>query len=137
MPLVRISIPQGKSEAELQAIADGVHRAMVETINIPEHDRFQVIHEHAPGRIICDPEYLGVPRGPGALVVQITLHRGRPDAKKQALYRAVAGNLQAAGVRPEDVLVVLTENGSADWSFGGGEAQMLRPGVTPHWGARE
>ena len=39
-------------------------------------------------------------------------------------YRAVVDRAAAAiGVRPEDVLVVLSENDAIDWSFGGGVAQ--------------
>jgi hypothetical protein len=33
--------------------------------------------------------------------------------------------LAAVGVRPQDVAVVLTENGPADYSWGDGEAQVL------------
>lgn len=136
MPFVRLHLPQGFTEAQVRAIADGVHSALVSACNVPPGDRFQVVHEHPPGRLIADPRYLGVERSDRVLVVQITLHRGRPDARKQALYRQIAENLEAAaGVRPADVVVVLTENGSADWSFGDGEAQVLRPGTVPHWAA--
>jgi hypothetical protein len=31
--------------------------------------------------------------------------------------------VELAGVRPEDVTIVLNENGLADWSFGNGIAQ--------------
>ncbi|MGA9720751.1 MAG: tautomerase family protein, partial [Acidobacteriaceae bacterium] len=45
---------------------------------------------------------------------------------KQALYREIAQRMAATGlVRPEDVLIVLHENETADWSFGGGEAQYV------------
>ncbi len=29
------------------------------------------------------------------------------------------------GISPEDVMISITENGNADWSFGLGEAQFL------------
>ena len=62
MPLVRISIRQGASAEYRKALADGVHRAMVEAIAIPPDDRLQVITEHPPEALIYDPQYLGIYR---------------------------------------------------------------------------
>lgn len=41
MPLVRISLMEGKSADYRRKIGDVVHQAMVETINCPPQDRFQ------------------------------------------------------------------------------------------------
>ena len=134
MPFVRLHLPHDTPEPAVQAIADGVHEAMVATIGVPPGDRFQVVHLHPPGRLIADPTYLGVARSNRPVFVQIAVHRGRSADKKRALYRRIADTLhERAGVRPEDVLVVLTENDSADWSFGNGEAQVLDSGMRPHW----
>lgn len=46
MPLVRIALRAGTTPEHRRAIADGVPRAMVETINVPAADRFQVVTEH-------------------------------------------------------------------------------------------
>jgi len=136
MPLVRISLPEGKSEDEIRAISEGVHQAMVDTIGVPQEDHFQIITEHAPTRLLSHKSYLGVSRSDGVLIIQITLHSGRSDEKKQLLYRQIADNLNStSGVRKEDIMVVLSENESGDWSFGNGEAQMLTQGIKPHWGA--
>ncbi|MBI2879451.1 MAG: tautomerase family protein, partial [Candidatus Rokubacteria bacterium] len=42
MPLVRISLREGKPAAYRRALGDAVHRAMVEAVNAPPLDRFQV-----------------------------------------------------------------------------------------------
>jgi phenylpyruvate tautomerase PptA (4-oxalocrotonate tautomerase family) len=124
MPLVRISIPQGRGKDFAQAVGDGIHDAMIATIGIPADDRFQVITEHDKSLLVADPHYLGIDRSNGAILVQITLRSGRSDDKKRALYRTIVENLQArAGVRKEDVVVTLTENEAIDWSFGNGVAQ--------------
>lgn len=125
MPLVQISLRKGRSDAYLQAVADGVHEAMVATINVPPADRFLMISEYDAGRLIADPTYLEIARTDEVVIVQMTLLAGRSVEQKQALYRQIAANLAAdPGLRPEDVLVVLRENGVADWSFGKGEAQF-------------
>ena len=41
MPLVRISLREGKSEAYRRTIGEAVHPAMVEAINVPALDRFR------------------------------------------------------------------------------------------------
>ena len=124
MPLVRIDVLQGRSNEQLRAISDGVHRAMVEAVGVPALDQFQVIAEHAPGRLIFDPEYLRIQRSAGVVFIQITLNMGRTLEQKRALYAAVARNLAAdPGVRAEDILVSLVEVVKENWSFGNGVAQ--------------
>jgi phenylpyruvate tautomerase PptA (4-oxalocrotonate tautomerase family) len=120
MPLVRITLAHGRSEAQRRAIADGIHRALVETAAVPVADRFQVVEEVEPASLIWSPDYLGIARGPGVVFVQITLNSGRSVAVKKALYAAIAENLAAAGVRREDVLVSLVEVARENWSFGNG-----------------
>ena len=40
MPLVRIDVLEARTDAELAAIGEGVHDALVEAIGIPKLDRF-------------------------------------------------------------------------------------------------
>ncbi|MFN7957119.1 MAG: tautomerase family protein [Holophagaceae bacterium] len=126
MPLVRISHRAGLDEAHRQALSDGVQEAMEATVNVPPHDRFHILTEHAAG-LIFDAHYLGIERSPDWVAIQITLRKGRTVEMKQALYRRIVANLAARpGLRPEDVLICLVENDLADWSFGNGEAQYVR-----------
>jgi phenylpyruvate tautomerase PptA (4-oxalocrotonate tautomerase family) len=105
-------------------IGDAVHRAMVETINVPPLDRFQIITEHSAADFVFDPTYLNIARTSGLVIVQITLNSGRTLEMKKALYKRVAELLaQEAGVRKEDVLINLVEVPKENWSFGNGEAQ--------------
>lgn len=124
MPLVRISLREGKSEAYRAAIGEAVHRAMVETINVPAKDRFQIITEHRASGLVYDPSYLDIARTDGVVFVQITLNAGRTVEMKKALYARIAELLAASpGVRREDVLVSLVEVPKENWSFGNGVAQ--------------
>jgi phenylpyruvate tautomerase PptA (4-oxalocrotonate tautomerase family) len=90
MPLVRISLREGKSEQYRKAVADGVHRAMVEGAAVPEQDRFQIITEHPPSGLIYDPTYLGIQRTNHIVMVQITLSTGRKLAQKRQLFKRMA-----------------------------------------------
>jgi phenylpyruvate tautomerase PptA (4-oxalocrotonate tautomerase family) len=126
LPLVTLSLEAGRTREEKRQLADAVYEAMRAAIQIPENDRFVAIREHAAGDLVADPGYLGVTRSEHPVFVEITLRRGRPTEKKQALYREIAQRMSATGlVRAEDVLIVLKENDTADWSFGGGVAQYI------------
>ena len=124
MPLVRISLLAGKPESYLQKIGDVVHRAMVETINVPAQDRFQLITEHMKSQFIYDPSYLNIRRSDDLIIIQITLNLGRTTEMKKALYKRIAEQLeQELKLRKEDVLINLVEVPKENWSFGNGEAQ--------------
>jgi len=127
MPLVRIDLREGKSENYKKAIADGVHKALVEGAGVPADDRFQIITEHPPGAIICDPKYLGISRGDNAVIVQITVSAGRKLGQKKLLFLRMAEILaEKPGLRPEDLMINLAEVAWENWSFGNGEAQYAQ-----------
>jgi 4-oxalocrotonate tautomerase len=112
MPLVRISLRQGKSEQYRRAIADGVHQAMVESIDALPQDRFQVITEHTVKDLIYDPSYLGIERSDDVVIVQITLSGGRKPAQKRRLFQRMAEMLaKDPGLRPQDLMINLVEPG--------------------------
>jgi 4-oxalocrotonate tautomerase len=126
MPFVRISVRQGKSPEYRKALGDGVHRAMVEALAVPEDDHFQVITEHPPEGLIYDPRYLGVERTDNVVFIQITLSTGRKPPQKRRFYKRVAELLaQSPGVRPQDVLINLVEVAWENWSFGKGDAHYM------------
>ena len=124
MPLVRISLRSGKTPQYRRAVADSIHRSLVETIKIPEKDRFQIVTEHAAGDLIYDPSYLDIQRSDDVLLVQITLSAGRSVELKKALYARMVELLAASpGIRKEHLFVSLLEVAKENWSFGNGVAQ--------------
>jgi 4-oxalocrotonate tautomerase len=122
MPLVRISMRRGRPAEQRRRVGDAVHRALVETIGVPLADRFQVLSEHEPGDLVYDSEFLGIARSSDVVIMQLTLSIGRTLAQKRALYRAIADNLAALGLRREDVWINLIEVAKENWSFGNGVA---------------
>ncbi|HUQ25176.1 MAG TPA: tautomerase family protein [Burkholderiales bacterium] len=122
MPLVRISLVKGQPAALRRAIGDAVHRSLVEAIDVPPHDRFQILTEHEPGDLVYDSEYLGIARTDNIVIIQVTISAGRSLEKKRELYRRIADHLAALGVRREDVWINLIEVAKENWSFGNGVA---------------
>lgn len=125
MPFTRIAIPAGTSPRHKAAVARGVHEAMVAAIGIPDDDFFQLLAEYQPDDFLFDHAFLGVQRSDRLVVVQITLRRGRSDAMKRDLYARIVAHLgRAAGIRPQDVFIYLSENDFSDWSVGNGTMSM-------------
>jgi phenylpyruvate tautomerase PptA (4-oxalocrotonate tautomerase family) len=125
MPLVRIDVQQGRTAAELRALADTVHQVMLDEFAAPEGDRYQVITEHAPGQIIAEDTGLGFTRTADVTVIQI-FQQGRSEEQKRAVYRSLAELLeQRCGIAPTDLVVSIIANERSDWSFGLGRAQFL------------
>ncbi len=134
MPLVRISVGEAVKREKRKLLAEAVYDAMRATIGIPEGDKFVVLTAHAEDELIADPKFMGIERTNEFVAVQITLRRGRTTEKKQALYREIAKLFEErAGIAPDNVMIVLTENDLDDWSFGIGEAQYV---LNPPAGAR-
>ena len=131
MPLVRISIHKGRSAEFRRKLGDAIHRALVETIDVPQLDRFQLLTEHEPGDLVYDPGYLGIARSNDIVIVQITLSAGRTLAQKRKLFRRIADNLAALGLRREDAWINLVEVAKENWSFGLGEASYAPRETAP------
>ena len=127
MPLVRISLMKNKPEGFGKRIGEVVYRTMVDTINVPANDNFQLITEHDSNTLIYDPSYLGISRTDGIVVVQITLNEGRTVEMKKTFFETLAQRLNAdLGIRTEDVFVSLVEVNKENWSFGNGVEQYAQ-----------
>jgi phenylpyruvate tautomerase PptA (4-oxalocrotonate tautomerase family) len=125
MALVRIDVVEGRSEEELKRLADVVQEVMQEVFAAPDRDRYQVIHEHKPGRIIVEDTGLGFERTDDVVIVQVT-QQGRTGDQKRALYAGLANRLlERTGLAPSDLIISVTDNTKADWSFGMRRAQFL------------
>ncbi|MGY3583504.1 4-oxalocrotonate tautomerase [Bradyrhizobium sp. USDA 4341] len=127
MPLTRVSLRRGKPAAYRKAVLESLYRAMRETFDVPEGDRFMTISEHDDDDFAYGADYLGVRRSDDLVIIQITVSNTRPVAQKQRLYRRIADLLtESPGLRAEDIFINLVEVLPENWSFGNGEAQYVR-----------
>jgi phenylpyruvate tautomerase PptA (4-oxalocrotonate tautomerase family) len=124
MPLVRVSLRQGKSAGYKQAIGDGIYQAMLETFGVPKEDRFVVVSEHHESEFQFSKIYLDIARSDDLVIIQITANNTRTVEQKKALFARIAELLsQNPGLRKEDVFINLVEVAKENWSFGNGIAQ--------------
>jgi phenylpyruvate tautomerase PptA (4-oxalocrotonate tautomerase family) len=125
MPLLYFNVLEGRSDAELKTMLDAAHRAMLAAFKVPERDRYQLVTERKPSRMIVEDTGLGFDRSDKVVVVQM-VSRPRGKEAKQEFYRLLVEELQkSCGIEPKDVMVSIVENTDEDWSFGLGRAQFL------------
>ena len=96
---------------------------MMELINVPAGDKFQIITRHSAEGFNLTTEYLGIRYSENLVLIQITLNQGRTVELKKAFYRRVADDLAQLGLRKQDVVINLVEVAKENWSFGNGEMQ--------------
>ncbi|MGA9894987.1 MAG: tautomerase family protein [Xanthobacteraceae bacterium] len=127
MPLARIDLIKGKPSSYRRTIGEVVYKAMVEVLKAPENDRFQVIAEHDADDFIYDPTFFGIERSADVIFVQLTLAEGRTPEQKRGFYKQVVDELgRRLKLRREDVFISLVGTGRDDWSFGNGEASLVK-----------
>jgi phenylpyruvate tautomerase PptA (4-oxalocrotonate tautomerase family) len=125
MPLLYIDLIEGRTPAEVKALLDATHDAVVDAFGVPPRDRYQVVHTHPAHEIVAWDTGLGIDRSCRLVVVHVVSRR-RTREMKEKFYALLASNLaDRCGVDAADLIVSITENGDEDWSFGHGGAQFL------------
>ncbi len=117
MPLIEVHLARTTFNDHRPDIEEAIHAAQIEALGIPADDRFQVYTPHDDGELVFDPGYNGVDRK-ALVVLRVTAVHMYPTATKKALFQAVVRRLAAIGIRSEDVLISLVENGFDDWYAG-------------------
>ncbi len=122
MPLVTVTVLEGKSREFKSAVLAGVHAALVAS-GVPEKDRFQRVLELSADNFRFDAEYpdLTMRRTADFVLIEILLSVGRSvKVKKKILADIIAGLTQDPGLNPDDVMVCFKETQWENWAFGGG-----------------
>ena len=100
MPLLRFDLIEGRTDAELQALLDAAHRAMLAAFKVPVRDRYQIVNEHRPSRMIVEDTGLDIPRTNNIVLVTV-ITRPRGKKAKQKFYKLLVEELQkSCGIAP-------------------------------------
>ena len=119
MPLVSISLGDGKSDDYRGAVAASVHRALVETFASAENDRMQIMTRSGSDVFRYDPKFAEVGRSADLVLIQVTAADTRSALQKRAFYRRVAELLGTApGIGANDIVISLIDVPKENWFFG-------------------
>ncbi|MBR1179286.1 tautomerase family protein [Bradyrhizobium sp. KB893862 SZCCT0404] len=125
MPLLRFNMFEGRTDAEIKTLLDAAHAAVVAAFHVPEGDRYQLVSEYRPGRMIALDTGLGIARTDKVVLVEVRSRTRREDEKLR-FYELLCRKLKdACNLDSSDIIVSFVENGDADWSFGLGRAQFV------------
>ena len=117
MPLIQIDLDRELYDSLGDQLSAAVHKAQIDALDIPADDLFQVFTPHGPGELRFDPGYNGVDRQ-RLVLLRITMVHMYDTPTKQRLFRAIVERFAEAGVRAEDILISVVENGVEDWYAG-------------------
>jgi hypothetical protein len=125
MPLVRFDLVEGRSDAQVRALLNAAHSALVAAFKIPERDRYQIVHQHPASHLVVLDTGLGITRSSERILLQVTT-RPRSRRDKELFYHLLCESLvKECGIAPSDVVVSMVTTTDEDWSFGYGRAQFL------------
>jgi hypothetical protein len=117
VPLVQVDLDRSLAERLGGPISDGIHQALVEALKMDPTDRFQIFRTHAAGELVFDPGYNDVERRE-LVSIQILMVHMYDVTTKWAMFDQIAKRLEEVGIRPEDLLISIVENGFEDWFAG-------------------
>ena len=115
MPITRIELARKWSRAEKDRLLAIVHRAMMDSLKIPERDRQIRIFECEEGDFAYPPECSN-----NYVLIEISMFSGRSMAAKRKLYKNIVDGLEELGVARHDVLIVLHDVPRENWGIRGG-----------------
>jgi len=128
MPLAKIHVLEGQyDEARLSRVSSAVQAGLISALDIPPEDFFQVIHVLPRSQFLHTPSFLGLNYSDDLILLEVTFISGRPKKKRLALLKALNdGVVSAAGISPDDLMILLYETPGENISFGRGLAQRAR-----------
>jgi hypothetical protein len=117
LPLIQVDLDRDLFDSSHEKLSAAIHEAQIAALDIPAGDLFQVFRPRDAGELKFDPGYNDVDRQ-RLVLIRITMVHMYSVQKKQKLYRAIVERLGQHGVRAEDILISVVENGFEDWYAG-------------------
>jgi hypothetical protein len=125
MPVAKIHVTEGQyDEPRLQKLSAAIQDALRGILNVPADDFFQIVHVLPRNRFLHTPSFLGLKYSDELVLLELTFISGRPKETRLALLRELNERaVAAAGISPDDLLIMLYEIPGENVSFGQGVAQ--------------
>lgn len=121
MPMVQVDLRKELFESKGREISQAIHQSLIDGLAMDPTDLFQVFRPHDPQELIFSTNYAGRNRE-DLLLIRVTMVRMFSLADKQLLKSLLTKNLCSIGIRCDDILLCILENGGEDWSIGEPEA---------------
>jgi hypothetical protein len=113
MPLIRVDLHDHLAPLRAEMSA-AIHSALVDGWEMPADDLFQVFTLHEPGDLFYSRIYPDADRS-DIIFVQILAYNGYSPEIKQRGAELIVERLSALGIKRDDILIAINENGDGDW----------------------
>jgi phenylpyruvate tautomerase PptA (4-oxalocrotonate tautomerase family) len=125
MPVAKIHVLEGQySDARLGRVSSAVQQGLISALGIPPEDFFQIVHILPRGQFLHTPSFLGLHYSEDLVLLEITFISGRSKEQRLRLLKALNDGVSAAaGISPDDLVILLQETPGENVSFGRGLAQ--------------
>jgi phenylpyruvate tautomerase PptA (4-oxalocrotonate tautomerase family) len=125
MPVAKIHVTEGQyDEPRLQKVSGAVQDSLREILKVPPDDFYQIIHVLPKDRLLHTPSFLGLRYSDEFILLELTFLSGRPKETRLALLKQLNERVvAAAGISPDDLMIMLYELPGENVSFGQGLAQ--------------
>ncbi len=117
MPMVQVDLRRDVFQEKGKAISQAIHAGLIEGLDMPADDLFQVFRPHDDGELVFSPDFGGADRK-DLILLRITMAHMFPVDTKRRMYKALVQRLEQAGVRRDDILVCVVDVGFDDWYAG-------------------
>jgi 4-oxalocrotonate tautomerase family enzyme len=121
MPLVKIEIVKGKTKEYKKIFLQTVHDALMNTLNIPDDDRFQRIYE------IEEEDFeRNATKTDKFSIIELTLFPGRSKEVKRNVIKEIIRLLgERLNISPADIFIIINEPVLDNWGMRGDQASEL------------
>ena len=113
MPLVRIDMHTPLADLRPQ-MSEAINSALADGWGMPADDLFQIFTLHEQGDLFYSRTFPDADRG-DIVFISILAYNGYSPEVKQRGAELIVDRLAALGIKRDDILISLYENGDGDW----------------------
>jgi phenylpyruvate tautomerase PptA (4-oxalocrotonate tautomerase family) len=125
MPTAKIHVHEGSyDDQRLAKLGEAIQGALEAVLKIPSEDYFRIFHVLPDKRFVHTPAFLGETYTKDFILLEVTFIAGRPKETRLALLKELNARIvEAVGIAPDDLNILLYELPGENISFGHGLAQ--------------
>lgn len=113
MPLVRIDMHTPLADLRPK-VSDAINSALADGWGMPADDLFQIFQLHEPGDLFYSRTFPEADRS-DIIFIDILAYTGYTPEVKQRGAALVVERLAALGIKRDNILIAIHENGDGDW----------------------
>jgi hypothetical protein len=125
MPLAKVHLLEGQyNNARIGQLSKAIQDALIEVLDIPPDDFFQIHHVLPRDRYRHTPSFVGQVYSDDMILLELTFITGRSKETRLALLKSLNEKVAAAvKIAPADLVIMMYEIAGENVSVGSGLAQ--------------